>query len=98
MRRGPRGRMRRAGTDLDHIRDAVPLTVKLTHLLMIHIERERYLMIVLGGFGLYHRQIKRTARSRIQNAHQCSLRVAIAYVKSLHVSSLAPASRLLSGG
>src|ERR1700686_845347 len=98
MRRRPRGRMRRAGTDLDDIRDAVPLTVKLAHLLLIHIERERDLVIVLGGFGLHHRQIKRAARSRIQNAHQRSLRVAIAYVKSLHVSSIAPASHRLSGG
>jgi hypothetical protein len=42
-------------------------------------------MIVLCRFGLHRRQIESTARSCIQNAHQRSLRIAIANHKSLHV-------------
>jgi hypothetical protein len=53
-------------------------------LLLIDIESQRDLVIVLGRFGLYYRQIERTAGSRIQDAHQRSLRVAIANVESLH--------------
>jgi|CZKD01.1.fsa_nt_gi hypothetical protein len=79
-------------TDLDNIRDTVPFAIQLANLLLIHLERQRDLMIVLGWFGLYNRQIERPARSRVQNAHQRSLRIAIPNVKSLH--KLAPCSAI----
>src|SRR5271169_358188 len=98
VRRGPRGGLRRTGTHFDDIRDPVPLAVELADLLLVHIERQRDLVIVLSRLGLHIREIERTARSRIQNAHQRPLCVAIANVKSLHVCSVGPAFRRLSGG
>ena len=88
MRPGPRRRVPRAGTDLDDIRDPVPLAIKLADLLLIHLERQRDLMIVLGRFSVHDRKIERAARSRVQDAHQRSLRIAIANMKGLH--SLSP--------
>jgi hypothetical protein len=88
MWRGPSRVGRRTGTHLDDIRDAVPLAEKLPDLLLIDFERQRDLMIVFSRFGVYHGQIERPPRSRIQNAHQRSLRIAIANMKTLHVQDL----------
>lgn len=85
MRSRPRCRVRGPRTHLDDIRDRIPFAVKLANLLLIHFERQRDLVIVLGRFDLHQRQIESPARSRIQNAHQRPLRIAIANVKSLHV-------------
>src|SRR5579863_10255698 len=89
---GPGGIGSRAGADLDDIRNAVPLAEELADLLLIHFKRQRHLMIVLRRFRLHDRQIERPPRSRIQNAHQRPLCIAIANVKSLHESPVAPAS------
>jgi len=85
VRRGPRIGVRRAGPDMNHVSDGIPFAIKLPDLLRIHIEHERHLVIVLGRFCLHPRQIERAPRSCVQDAHQCSLRVAIADVKALHM-------------
>jgi len=69
---------------MNDVRYPVPFAEKLADLLLIHFERERDLVIVFGWFSLDHRHVQSAARSRVQNAHQRSLRVAIANVK-LHV-------------
>ena len=66
----------------------VPFAIKLADLLLIHFEPKRDQMVVIGRFRMHDRQIERAARSRVQNAHQCSLRIAIANMKGLHI--LAP--------
>src|SRR5437660_8736230 len=69
---------------IHHVRNRIPLSVKLPHLLGIHVEHQRDPMIALRRLRLHRRQIQPTPRSRIQNAHQRPLRVAITNVKSLH--------------
>jgi len=84
MSRGPGCRVRRPGADLDHIGNRIPFAVELADLLLIYVKVERDLMIVLAGLCMHLRKVQRAARSRIQNAHQSSLRIAIANVKTVH--------------
>ena len=41
--------------------------------------------IMFGGFGVDVMQIEAAARGRVQDAHQCSLCVAVADCESVHV-------------
>jgi hypothetical protein len=96
MRRSPLGALARcrfswrtqsrARANVRHVRNRVPFAVQLANLLRIHVEHYRNVVIMLGRFGLYRKQIQPAAGSRIHNAHQSPLRVAIADVKSLHSS------------
>src|SRR5579871_555539 len=84
MRRFPRLRMRTA--DMNHIGDRIPLAIQLANLLLIDFEQKGDVVIVLGGFCLHGWQIESPARSRVQNAHQSALSIAIANMK-LHENS-----------
>lgn len=81
----PRVAMRGPRPDMNYIGDRIPFAVKLADLLGIHIENNRDLMISLTPLCMHHWQIETAARSGIQDAHQCSLRIAVADVKALHV-------------
>src|SRR5450432_3709760 len=56
-----RGRMRRRPlcraprTDMNHIRNGIPLAVELADLLLIYVERQRDLMIALARLGVHGR-------------------------------------------
>ena len=50
--------MRRAGPDVHDSAIAVPFAVELADLLLIHLERERDLMIVLGCLGVHGRKYR----------------------------------------
>jgi len=43
-------------------------------------------MIALGSLCMYVVQIQAAARSRVQDPHQCPLCIAVANLKTLHVS------------
>ena len=58
---GPCICIRGAVAHLNDVGNAVPLTIKLADLLLIHVERQSDLMIMLCRFGLHYRQIERTA-------------------------------------
>src|SRR5579859_7404985 len=77
MMRSPCLGVRRARTYVNDIRNRIPFAIKLARLLLIGVERERDLMITLSGLRLHRGKIQPTPRSRVQNAHQRALRVAI---------------------
>src|ERR1700734_2276291 len=89
-----------AGADIDHIHDSIPLTAKLADLFVRPLEQHRDRVLLPGNLGMHGWKIEPPARNRVEDAHQCALRVAIADVKKLHDSCplVAPASRRLSGG
>jgi hypothetical protein len=71
---------------MNHVGDRVPLAIQLADLLLIDFEQEGDLVIMLGCFSPYSWQIERAARSRIQDAHQSALSIAVPNMK-LHVCS-----------
>jgi hypothetical protein len=87
MRTVPLLRLRwsRARAHVNDIGNRIPLAIELAHLLGVDVELERDLMIVRGRPGLHPRQIKPAPRSRVQNAHQRPLSIAIVNLKNLHV-------------
>src|SRR5437764_5624829 len=60
MGRSPLRSVRRAGADLDDVRDPIPFPTELAYLLLIYIQRQRDLVIVLRRFGVHHWQIQRS--------------------------------------
>src|SRR5579871_255611 len=82
---GPCIRVNRSGPDMNHVSNSVPLAIELAHLLGIHIEDQRHLMLAFALLCLHKGHVETAARSGIQDAHQCSLCIAIADVKALHV-------------
>lgn len=69
---------------MNDVRNRIPLAIKLADLFLVDIKRECDLMIVLGRFGVHRRYVKPALGSRVQDAHQGALCVAIANVK-LHM-------------
>src|SRR5438270_9184579 len=84
MMRSPRRRMGRARADTYHVGNPIPFAIELANLLLIDLERKHHLMIQFCCLGMYRGQIESPPRNRVQDAHQCALRVAIANVE-LHV-------------
>lgn len=80
----PRVVMRSPRPDMNYVGDRIPFPVELADLLGIHIENNRDLMISFARFCLHDWQIETAARSRIQDAHQCSLCIPVTDVKALH--------------
>ena len=78
----------RAGTYVDYIHNRIPFPAKLPDLLVRGFQLQGDCMVRPCGLGVYRRKIETPARNRVENAHQCALRVAIADVKDLHVGTL----------
>src|SRR5271169_2291534 len=70
--------------NLDYIHDRVPLAIELASLLGSDFEQQGDYVILPSVLGVHRRQIKTSAGNRVEDAHQCALRVAIADVKDLH--------------
>src|ERR1022692_566724 len=75
---------RRAGTYVHHIHDRIPLPVKLSDLLVRDLQQQDRRMILPRVLRVHGCEIEPPARNRVEDAHQCPLRVAIANVKDLH--------------
>src|SRR5579864_8214233 len=84
MRCAPRLAVRCARTHAHNVGNRIPFAIQLADLLRIYFERKGDLMVVLRRFGMHGRNVEPAARSRVQDAHQRSLRIAIANLKSLH--------------
>src|SRR5437763_972371 len=84
MMRSPRRRMGRARADTYHVGNPIPFAIELANLLLIDLERKHHLMIQFCCLGMYRGQIESPPRNRVQDAHQCALRVA----KSVNLVSL----------
>src|SRR2546421_679954 len=80
----PRLVLAHSRTHIRNVRNRIPLAIKLPHLLGTYVEHECDPMIALRRLRLHRWQIQPAPRSRIQNAHQRPLRIAITNVKSLH--------------
>ena len=91
---------RSAGAYVNHIHDSIPLPAKLPNLLVCDFQQQRDRVFLPGGLGMHRWKVKPPARNRVEDAHQCALRVAIPDVKDLHnsCSLVAPATCRLSGG
>src|SRR5213594_723046 len=75
---------RRAGANAHNIHDRMPITEKLSDLLGIEFKQQRNFVIVSVRLGLDIGHIDRTARNRVQYAHQRALRIAIVDMESVH--------------
>src|SRR5437899_11776069 len=76
--------LRWSGTDMNHIRNRIPLAIELANLLLVDVKHQCDLVIALGGLSVYGMQIERAARGPVQDPHQCSLCVPVADVESVH--------------
>src|ERR1700722_5979313 len=84
----------RARPYVSHIHDPVPLAIKLADLLLVDFQQQGDGVILLGSFGVHRRKIETPARSRVQNAHQRALCIAITDMKDLHSSCSLKSIRL----
>ena len=84
MRSRPNLRTLRARAYMRHVRNRIPFPIQLAYLLRSHFQQQRSPMPIRGGFRVYRRNIQPPAGCRRQDAHQCSLCIAIANLKYLH--------------
>jgi len=78
---------RRAGVNAHNINDRMPVTEELSDLLGIELKQQRNLVVVPVRLSLDIGHIDRTARNRVQYAHQRALRIAIVDMESVHFCS-----------